>query len=186
MKRANKKFALRAVLSIGNLFQSSRLEVMVLDANNKDLSAHYRVNPNLPYSPLPVVDEVTMQIVGRIFEIMSSKHGLIPPMLFVAGHIKNGYPVYYTLTYGSIHSRATSRLLEVVSRDILKDYRTPSAVAYIRKLIRDTRCSTEIIKRVLNAWAIANLILEEERHTLVSLDEASGVEYRHSTPVSLL
>lgn len=187
MKHKGKRFPIRTILSVGNLFHNSRLEIMLLDGiHGSEMNAHYRVNPNSPYSDKPVLDELTLQVIERIFTIMSNKHNCTLPRLIVAGHIHAGYPKYYTNTYGSINAREVNNILAVVSKDVIKDYRSPNALAYIRRVNRLTRHSVELIKRVLNAWAIANLVLEDERHTLISLDEVHQYECRHPDAISLL
>lgn len=180
-----KKYPIRTVLSIGNLFYYNRLEVMAFYPDEQG-NAHYRVNPNQQFSDRPVVDEITMRVVTRIQHIMADKHGEPIATIFVAGHLINNTPSYYTSTYGDIYAVEINRLLKVITQDCINDYATPSAVAYMRRLRQQTNTSSELIKRVLNAWAIATLVLEDERVTLTSLDKVTGVDYAHPRPVSLL
>lgn len=164
MSVKNKRYPLRRLLTVGAVFCETRLDVLLLDENpDNEMTAHFKVNPSAKFSERPVVDELTMAIVRTIFTVTEQRNNIKIPRIFVAGHYENGYPVYYTDTYGEARGKEIAKLLKLISTDVLNDYRTPSIQAYIRRLEQKSRVDTEIIKRALNGWVIANLIIEDGR-----------------------
>lgn len=183
MSVKNKRIPLRHILSVDVFFHDTRLDAILLnEVEGEDSSYHIKVNPDKPFNKRPVIDELTMGIVRTIFSTVEQRQKVRIPRLFVAGHYENGVPEYFTDTYGVIASPKINGVLRFISNDILKDYKTPSVHTYLQRLERRSGLETEVLKRILNAWVIANLITDGSRARLKPQEEANQVTAVKETP----
>jgi len=181
------KVALREILSVSCMFTQSRLDVILLTSDPDDEnSTYFKINPSRSYSDAPVVDNITMGIISRIFEIMKHEKQVNKPVLFVAGHYKNGYPQYFTTTVGPIRTIPTERLLKLIGKDITDDHRTQDIYSYIRRIQRKTRTELELVKRVLNGWVIANMVLCGANKESAVVSRGDLYDCKQDAPVNLV
>lgn len=186
MKTTTKKNPLRHVLSVSGMFTHSRLDVILMAPNPDDeRNAFFKVNPNKQFSPQPVIDDITMGIVSRIFHIMNKNGELNDLIVFAAGHYTNYTPHYFTSTVGPLCTVPTERILKMISRDVTNNHSTPDIFAYIRRVQRKTRTEVELIKRVFNGWVIANMVLDEARTEPSLCDKRDTMDFIHKTPEGL-
>lgn len=182
-KRKSGMTSVRRMLSAEMIFNSIRLDVMLIDNDPKSpKNIHYKINPNLPYHDSPVIDGVTMGIVEGIIRITEKENDITVPSVFAAGHLSNGLPKYYTNTFRIPTAPVVNKLLRLISRDVLDDHACTSIHAYIRRLHLRTKADYELIKRMINGWAIANMILENPNRSISASDVTAELDTIHKQP----